>query len=101
MYDPSRNLAFMTSWMQFGTAYSQMAMSAGEVIVRRAMRMSQGDMSQAEVIGMMMEKATAFATASERAVVAASRGQDAAMIATAALKPYGQKTRSNVRKLRR
>jgi hypothetical protein len=50
---------------------------------------------------MVMEKATAFALASEKAAVAAAKGGDATRIATAALRPYGTKARSNVRRLRR
>ena len=76
-------------------------MAAGEVILRRSMRMSQGAMTAPEAVGMVMEKATAFAAATERAAVAAATGADPARIATAALKPIRAKTRSNVRKLRR
>lgn len=89
------------AWMRFATDYSQMAMAATEVIFRRTMRMSQGAMTGAEAMGMVMEKATAFATATERAAVAAATGADPTRIAHAALKPYRTKTRSNVRKLRR
>ena len=45
-------------------------------------------MTAPEVIGMVLEKATAFATATERAAVAAATGADPARIATAALMPY-------------
>ena len=38
-------------------------MAAGEVILRRSMRMSQGKMTGPEAIGMVMEKATTFAAA--------------------------------------
>ena len=89
------------SWMKFAIAYSQMSMAAGEVIMRRSMRMSQGAMTGPEAVGMVMEKATAFAAATERAAVAAATGGDAARIASAALRPIRAKTRSNVRKLRR
>jgi hypothetical protein len=101
MYLPFNHMRSTNSWIKFAIAYSQMAMAAGEVIMRRSMRMSQGAMSGAEAVGMVMEKATAFAAATERAAVAAATGADAAKIATAALKPIRTKTRSNVRKLRR
>ena len=78
-----------------------MSMAASEVILRRSMRMSQGAMTAPEAIGMVMEKATAFAAATERAAVAAATGADPAQIATAALRPIRAKTRSNVRKYRR
>ena len=90
-----------SAWMRFAMDYSQMAMAAGEVIARRTMRMSQGTMTGPEALGMVLEKATAFATATERAAVAAAAGADPAGIAHAALKPYRVKTRSNVRKYRR
>ena len=76
-------------------------MSAGEVIFHRSMRMASGTMTPPEAVGMVMEKATAFAASAEKATVAAARGGDPVKIATAALRPYGSKTRSNVRKLRR
>ena len=41
--------------------------------MRRTMRMSQGKMTGPEAMGMVMEKATAFATATERAAVAAAK----------------------------
>jgi hypothetical protein len=90
----------MNSWMKFAVAYTEMSMAAGEIIVRRSMMMSQGTMSSAEAIGMVMEKASAFAEATERAAVAAATGADPVRIASAALKPIGARTRSNVRKLR-
>jgi hypothetical protein len=90
-----------SAWMQFAISYRQMCMSASEVIVRRSLRMSQGNMSAPEALGMMMEKATAFVQASERAAVAAAGGADPLRIASAALHPIRAKTRSNVRKLRR
>jgi len=94
-------MAAANAWMKFAMDYSQMTVAAGEVIMRRTMRMSQGAMTGPEALGMVMEKATAFATATERAAVAAATGADPAKIAHAALKPYRTKTRSNVRKYRR
>jgi hypothetical protein len=87
--------------MQFATAYSQMALAAGEVMWRRCLRISQGAMTAPEAVGMVMEKATAFAAATELAAVAAATGADPAKIASAALRPIRAKTHSNVRKYRR
>jgi hypothetical protein len=101
MYGSPKPLQMASSWMRFATAYQQMALAAGEVIMRRSMRISRGDMSAPEAVGMVMEKATAFAAATERAAVAAATGADPAKIASAALKPIRAKTRSNARKLRR
>ncbi|MFQ8431451.1 hypothetical protein [Amaricoccus sp. W119] len=92
--------AYATSWMKFARAYYEMSMHAAEVITRRSLRMASGTMTPPEAIGMVMEKATAFAIASERAAITAAKGGDVMKIASAALKPYGAKTRSNARKLR-
>ena len=79
-----------------------MSMSAGEVIMRRIDAHGLGRHDRPpEAVGMVMEKATAFALAAEKAAVAAARGGDAAKIASAALRPYGARTRANVRQLRR
>lgn len=88
------------AWMRLATAYSQMTMAAGQVIFHRTMQMAQGTMTGPEATGMVLEKVTAFAASAERATVAAARGGDPVAIATAALKPYGVKTRSNARKFR-
>lgn len=101
MYPPKSQLGATRAWMRFGQAYWQMTMAAGEVIWRRSLRMSQGAMTGPEAVGMVMEKATAFAAAGERAAVAAAAGADPAKIASAALRPIRAKTRSNVRKYRR
>jgi hypothetical protein len=101
MYRPHKPLELAGSWMRLARAYQQMSMAAGEVILRRSMRMSRGAMSAPEAVGMVMEKATAFAAATERAAVAAATGADPARIAAAALRPIRAKARSNVRKLRR
>ncbi len=89
------------SWMKFATAFTRMSMAASEVIVHRSIRMSQGEMTGPEAMDMVMEKATAFAAATEQAAVAAATGGDALAIATAALRPIGAKTCSNVRLYRR
>jgi hypothetical protein len=94
-------LKMMNSWMMFGFAFTRMSLAASEVIVRRSIRMSHGAMTAPEVVGMVLEKATAFAAATEQAAVAAATGADPAGIASAALGPFGAKTRSNVRKYRR
>jgi hypothetical protein len=98
---PAATLRAMAAWTEVATAWTRMSLAAGEVIVRRSQRMATGSMSPPEAMGMVMEKATAFASSAERAAVAAARGGDPAQIARAALRPYGAKTRSNVRKLRK
>lgn len=103
MYDlsPASLTNLSTAWMRFALTYGQMWMAAGEVIARRSLRMSQGAMTGPEAVGMVMEKASAFARASEKAAVAAARGADPAAIASAALRPIRAKARANVRSLRR
>lgn len=94
-------LKALKDWSDFATAYTRMNLAAAEVIVRRTQRMAMGAMTPPEALAMVLEKPTAFAAATERATVAAARGGDAAKIASAALKPFGVKTRSNVRRLRK
>ncbi len=91
----------MRAWSEFGMAYSRMLMSANEVILRRTHRMATGMMTAPEATAMVVEKMTAMASASEKAALAAARGGTPLTIATAALRPYGTKTKSNVRRLRR
>ncbi len=100
-FSPAYLTGLSTAWMRFAVTYTQMCMSAGEVIARRSLRMSQGEMTSSEALGMVMEKASAFALASEKAAVAAARGGDPAAIASAALRPIRARTRANVRSLRR
>jgi hypothetical protein len=97
----SQTMRALNSWTKFATSYSQMTIAAAEVILRRTMMISQGTMTGPEAVGMVLEKATAFAAASERAAVAAATGADFARIAHAALQPIHRKARSNARKLRR
>jgi hypothetical protein len=91
----------MAEWMKVASSYNMMTLSAGEVIARRTMMMASGQMTASEAMGMVMEKATIYATATERAAKAVASGADPVRITAAALKPYSTKTRSNARKLRR
>jgi hypothetical protein len=101
MFPSMASFTAANTWARFARDYHKMTLAAGEVILRRSMRMSQGRMTGPEAMGMVMEKATAFAVATERAAVAAATGGDPARIANAALRPYRAKTQSNVRKYRR
>lgn len=91
----------MQAWMAYAGAYGRMLMSANEVILRRTQQMALGAMTGPEAAGMVMEKMTAMMSAAEKATTAAAKGGTAVEIATAALKPYGTKTRSNARRLRK
>lgn len=91
---------YMDQWLKLADAYGEMSMNAAEVIYRRTFRMASGAMTPPEAVAMVMEKATAFATAAEGATVAAALSGDPMHIASAALKPYRAKTRANARKLR-
>ncbi len=101
MFTPLHQLSTANAWLRYAISFQEMTVAAGEVVMRRSMRMSQGKMSGPEAIGMVLEKATAFAAATERAAVAAVTGSDPAGIAAAALRPIRAQTRSNVRKYRR
>ena len=101
MSSPFHGLDHASAWTRFAMAYWQMNLMAGEVIFRRSLMMMQGGMTGPEALGMMLEKGTAFAAATEKAAIAAARGGDPAAIATAALQPISARARSNVRKLRR
>jgi hypothetical protein len=98
---PTDPLKAMAAWSAFATAYARMNLAASEVILRRTRQMAQGAMTPPEAVAMVMEKSTAFAAAAEQAAVAAARGAHPAKVAAAALRPYGTKTRANVRKLRK
>lgn len=100
MLGPYFSASATNSWMKFVVHYTQMNMAAAEVIARRTMKMAQGGMGAAEAVGMVAEKATTMAIAGEKAAVAVARGADPLSIASAALRPYRTKTRSNVRRLR-
>jgi hypothetical protein len=100
MFTSSSGLDMLGSWMRLGSAFSQMSMSASEVIFHRSMKIGLGNMSAPEAVAMMMEKPAAFAIAAEKAGLAAARGANPVAIATAALTPIGHKTRANARKLR-
>lgn len=93
----------MQAWGgEYAMAYSQMLMSANEVIWRRTTQMATGTMTQPEATGMVLEKVTAMAKATEKASVAAAKGATPPLaIMNAALAPYGTKTRSNARRLRK
>ncbi len=101
MYDFGRNTAALRAWVAYGTALQGMSLAAGEVIFRRSLMLAQGSMSGPDALGMVLEKASTFVLSAEKAAVAASRGADPARIAAAALRPYGSRTKANVRKLRR
>jgi hypothetical protein len=101
MSNARQGLNVMEAWSSFGMAYAQMLMSANEVMLRRTHQMATGAMSGPEAIGMVMEKMTAMAMSAEKAAVAAAKGANPLAIATAALRPYGSKTKANARRLRK
>ncbi len=101
MIGPYYSAKAANSWIQLAIHYTQMNMAAAEVIARRTAQMSQGAMTAPEAVGMVLEKATAFAAAGEGAAVALARGADPVSVASAALRPIRAKTRSNAKRLRR
>lgn len=101
MYGPYEQINIANAWIKYAFSFQRMAMAASEVILHRSMRMSRGEMTAPEAVGMVLEKASAFARATERAATAAAMGANPAIIANAALSPISAKTRSNVRHYRR
>jgi hypothetical protein len=101
MFEMGRTFEATRQLMMLAAAYHAMTIAAGEVIFRRSLQMATGSMSPPDAVGMVLEKATVFAAAAEKAAVAAARGGDPVRVATAALGPYGTKTKANVRRLRR
>lgn len=101
MFTITRGLEANRALMELAVAYQAMSLAAGEVIFRRTLQMATGAMTLPDAIAMIFEKGTVFALAAERAAVAAARGGDPVRVAQAALRPYGVKTRANVRRLRR
>lgn len=99
--NPLQFLAMLNTWSRIGASLVQMNVSATEVIARRTAMMMTGMMSAPEAAKMVLEKPVAFAAATERALVAAVRGGDAAKVTAAALKPYKTRTAANARRLRR
>lgn len=90
----------MRPLMQFTTAYQTMAMTAGEVFLRRSMMLAHGSIGAPDAVSMLMEKATTFAKSAEVATTALVSGQDPVDVAIAALEPYGTRTAANMRDLR-
>lgn len=101
MFNHFGSMRMTSDLMQLGIHYSQMNVAAAEVIMHRMTKMAQGGMSGPEAVGMVMEKASAFTKAGERAAIAAARGANPVTIVSAALSPIRARTRSNVRKYRR
>ena len=101
MTDPKVLLAAARRWQAAGMAYGQMLMTAQQVIAHRTMQMALGTMKPEEATRMVLEKPAAFMKAFEMAARsnAASRGH--AATALAALKPIGEKTASNAKRLGR
>ena len=91
----------MQAWFAYGAAYSRMLLDANEVILRRTQRMATGAMTGPEATAMVLEKATAMTASAQKAAVTAAQGGNPLRIAASALKPYGSKTRSNARRLRK
>ncbi|MCR9085896.1 MAG: hypothetical protein NXH97_04030 [Rhodobacteraceae bacterium] len=101
MYDPTALLRAAATWQKANLAYTQMLMSANQVIVARMMQMMLGTMKPEEATRMVLEKPAAFAKSFEMAArsAAASRGTAAATLA--GIKPIGAKTKSNAKRLSR
>jgi len=101
MYDPMAFWKSAQTWAEFNRAYARMMFSAAEVIQTRTMQMALGTMKPEEATRMVLEKPAAFAKSFEMAMRATAASHGTAAAALAAVKPIGQKTASNARRLRR
>lgn len=95
------DIAAMQAWGRVAQGLMHMNIAAAEVIWQRSAMMALGAMSAPEAARMWLEKPTAFATAAEKAMVAAARGGDALAVTSAALRPYRHRATANARRLRR
>lgn len=101
MYDPMAMMRAAMTWQKAGLAYTQMLVTANQVIAVRTMQMALGTMKPEEAARMVLEKPSALAKSMEMASrsAAASRGFAAATLA--GIKPIGAKTASNMKRLSR
>lgn len=101
MFMINQGLQANRAMMELAMAYHAMSLAAAEVIFRRTLQIATGTMSPPDALAMVLEKGTVFADAAEKAAVVAAKGGDPVRIVHAALRPYGTKTKANVRRLRR
>ena len=89
------------AWTRFALDVAQTAVNAGEVVTRRMTRLASGRMSAPDAAEMVFEKAVAFSAAQEGMATAVAAGAPPLAVMQAATAPYSEKTRSNLRALRR
>ena len=100
MISPVKPLEMANEWLLLFVSCSQMNAAAAEVVMRRTWRIIRCDITSAEAVEMVTEKPLALAVAFKKAGQAAVRGGDPVQVAHAALKPFKEKTLSNLSKLR-
>lgn len=87
-------------WQRAAMVQQAMWLSAAEVVWWRGFEMAAGSFRSAEAVRMVFEKPAAFAEGIERGAIAAAKGQGPEKVVEAFVRPIGQKTRSNVYRLR-
>lgn len=86
--------------VRYALSLVEMSNNAAETITRRVTRMATGRMTLVEATEMTLEKAAALVDSNGRAWLAMSRGESYLTVMDEALAPYGDRTRSNVDRLR-
>ncbi|WP_118133257.1 hypothetical protein [Oceanicella sp. SM1341] len=101
MFSLLDGLSLYQDALKIGQLNLAIAVSAGEVIMRRNMLMVSGTITSTEMSRMVTEKHETFVKSVNAAAGAALGGGSPARIVEAALAPVGRKTSANVKRLRR
>ena len=88
-------------WTDLALRYNQMMREATVVATDRTSQMMMGEMSDAEMQRMVVEKPFAYFSAMQSGTMAMMMGGHPAWVAERALQPIGRKTRSNARRIKR
>ena len=101
MFLPAFLFHSLLPWQQVALAYTEMCLSAGEVILRRSARLGSGRMSATEALEMLFEKPVILSRAFEKAAIASPFRPTAPAVALATIAPIHRRTRRNVKRLRK
>lgn len=85
----------------FGVQQQKLMLGAIETIALRTQSARDGNLTSVEMIGMMMEKPTAFAKGYEKAAKAVAKGRAPIAVMTEFYEPMTRKASSNAKRLRK
>ena len=91
----------MTMWADLALRYNTMVQEATVVATDRTSKMMLGQMSDAEMRRMVVEKPFAYISSLQSGTMAMMMGGHPAWVAGAALSPIGRQTRSNANRIKR